>query len=338
MPRSEIRFVRTGVGALAAVLASACATDADRLVAFEVSSEVNMPASSRDAGGTTQSSLPPDASGTGTQVEVDDAADSPDAGGPRVRVEVEDAAAGPSDAGFVDASTPTDVEGLPACPTSALTGRYEWEPLDWSGLSVSELSGEFKIFDADHPSCETALEVCQLAESDRFLQVPVQVYLDSDIWSTRAQLENYLELVNRYFMQAALRFEFDFDSGLEVPTLEENIDQVSLIFARAMTSPAGSDTARAFGNMLLGKAVVNDSTMTRTQNSDNPYFLPGKTIGFVLGLVLGASIVDGPDQLLMAQGYGEANGLDLLPEQALIVRSIALDRFGATPDPPNLCP
>lgn len=320
-----------------------CVTDANRLPQLYLPSDpgdagADRPPPSSDSG----SDVPPDASvstamdaGTdglegATESEVVDAGSAGGDGGQR------DAATGGEDAGGRPAAPDSGLSPVVECP-GVLNGRYEWEQLDWSGVTVESIPASQKIFDAQHPSCDLVPEACQVAESDSRLEVVVHTYLDSTIWLTPAQLETYLELVNRYFAQAGIRFEFDFRLDEEPPALTDNVDQLTLIFGSATLSPGGNNTD-AFGNLPSGKAVVNDSLMGRDHINANPYFVPGKTIGFVLGLVLGSAIVPGPPALLMAQGTGLSNGLELLPEQAVIMRSLAMARFGATVDPPNFCP
>lgn len=232
-----------------------------------------------------------------------------------------------------------DAGGFPPpreCPPGVLAGRYEWEPVDWSSLSPADAPDDLKVFPDLHPSCEFSPAACEVAAGDLLMGVTVRVYLDSTIWTAPEQLTTYLELVNRYFAQAALRFDFDFRPLDEMPELHEDIDQLTLILARALPSPSGEPT-EAYGHLPSGKAVVNDTVMLRPHSNENPYFVPGKTIGTMLGLVLGASFVEGPEELLMAKGTGPSNGLEILPAQALIMRVSAFARFGGSVEAPHVC-
>ncbi|MFZ6731515.1 hypothetical protein ACO0LG_06315 [Undibacterium sp. Ji42W] len=224
---------------------------------------------------------------------------------------------------------------LPDCST-ILPSKYQWQALDWSHLHAADLPRAFKIFPDQQPVCAMNAAMCREAESKRSIEVDVAVFFkDSAIWSKPEQLQSYMALVNRYYQQARITFNFKFRPVNELPAWTENRNQLTIIFATAMPSPAGK-VADAFGNLPAGKAVFNDVLMQRQDRHANPYFLMGKPLGHELGHILGLAHTQ-DKALLMTQGTSPQNALDILPEQALIMRVMALQRFGGKLDPVIAC-
>ncbi|MAD61929.1 MAG: hypothetical protein CMH49_10535 [Myxococcales bacterium] len=201
-----------------------------------------------------------------------------------------------------------------------------WSPHDLSGVDAYAIPNAAKIFAARHPAYRTIPDIVMAATSNTLIQVPVDIYLiDSVIWVEPEQLNPYLILVNQYFNQASIQFIFSFKEG-EAPAWNDLINQFHLYFARAMTNPNGA-IPDGFGNLPAGKAVINDQIMNRAHVHENPLFLPGKPIGHELGHVLGLPHVPARN-FLMAQGTSARNQLDLSPEEAVVMRIMALHRFG----------
>ncbi len=217
-----------------------------------------------------------------------------------------------------------------------LPDEYQWQALDWSHLRTADLPRELKIFPDQQAACAMNTAICSEAESKKIIAVDVDVFFkDSAIWSKPEQLQPNMELVNRYYQQARITFNFRFRPIDELPAWTENRNQLSIIFAAAMPAPAGK-VADAFGNLPAGKAVFNDVLMNRPSRHANPYFLMGKPLGHELGHVLGLAHTQ-DKALLMTQGTSPQNALDILPEQALIMRIMALQRFGGRLDPVIAC-
>ncbi|MBI3731525.1 MAG: hypothetical protein HY254_24770 [Burkholderiales bacterium] len=217
-----------------------------------------------------------------------------------------------------------------------LPAEYQWQALDWSHLRAAELPRAFKISPDQQPVCEMNAAICSEAESKKIIAVSVDVFFkDSAIWNKPEQLLPYIELVNRYYQQARITFNFRFRPTNELPAWTENRNQLTVIFASAMPAPTGK-VADAFGNLPAGKAVFNDVLMKRQDRHANPYFLVGKPLGHELGHVLGLAHTQ-DKVLLMTQGTSPQNALEILPEQALIMRVMALQRFGGKLDPLIAC-
>lgn len=217
-----------------------------------------------------------------------------------------------------------------------LSDEYKWQALDWSHLRATDLPRELKIFPDQQPACEANVAICREAESKKVIAVNVDVFFkDSAIWNGPEQLQPYIALVNRYYQQAHIVFNFNFLPVSELPAWTENRNQLTVIFASAMPAPAGK-VADAFGNLPAGKAVFNDVLMKRQDRHANPYFLMGKPLGHELGHVLGLAHTQ-DKALLMTQGTSPQNALEILPEQALIMRIMALQRFGGKLDPVIAC-
>lgn len=217
-----------------------------------------------------------------------------------------------------------------------LPAEYQWQALDWSHLRAADLPRALKIFPVQQPACETNAAICAEAESQKIIAVNVDVFFkDSVIWNKPEQLLPYMELVNRYYQQARIGFNFSFRPASELPAWNDNINQLTIIFASALPTPAGK-VADAFGNLPAGKVVLNDVLMRRQDKHSNPYFLVGKPLGHELGHVLGLAHTQ-DKTLLMTQGTSPQHALDVLPEQALIMRVMALQRFGGKLDPVVTC-
>lgn len=220
--------------------------------------------------------------------------------------------------------------------SKVLPDEYQWQALDWSHLRFAEVSRALKIFPEQQPICEANAAMCADAESSKNIAVDVDVFFkDSAIWTRPAQLLPYMTLVNRYYQQARISFNFRFRPSSELPAWTENRNQLTVIFASATPAPAGKVTD-AFGNLPAGKAVFNDVLMNRPDRHANPYFLMGKPLGHELGHVLGLAHTQ-DKALLMTQGTAPQNALDILPEQALIMRLMALQRFGGKLDVMMAC-
>ena len=217
-----------------------------------------------------------------------------------------------------------------------LPAEYQWQALDWSHLRAENLPRALKIFPDQQPVCTANAAICTEAESKKTIGINVDVFFkDSAIWNKPEQLAPYIELVNRYYQQARIGFNFRFRPVSEMPAWNESINQLTVIFASAMPAPAGK-IADAFGNLPAGKVVFNDVLMNRQDKHANPYFLIGKPLGHELGHVLGLAHTQ-DKALLMTQGTSPQNALDILPEQALIMRVMALQRFGGKLDPIITC-
>ena len=202
-----------------------------------------------------------------------------------------------------------------------------WTPHDLSGVDAYAIPSSAKIFANQHPDYQTIPETVALATSNRTIRVSIDVYLvDSTIWTEPDQLLPYFALTNDYFTQARIELNFTFREG-EAPAWEEDLDQLHLYFTEAMMNPRGA-TPDGFGNLPAGKAVLNDQLMDRPHVHTNPLFLPGKTIGHEIGHVLGLPHLT-PRNFLMAQGTAARNQLDIGPEESVIMRVMALHRFGA---------
>ncbi|MBC3920850.1 hypothetical protein H8L32_25520 [Undibacterium sp. CY18W] len=228
-------------------------------------------------------------------------------------------------------------ETAPATECSKLIPpEYQWQPLDWSQLHAASLPRELRIFPNQQPGCEANEAMCTAAESNRLIGIHVDVYFkDSAIWNRPEQLLPYMELVNRYYQQARIVFHFRFKPATEIPAWNDNINQLSVIFAAAMPNPAGT-VADAFGNLPAGKAVFNDVLMNRPDRHANRYFAMGKPLGHELGHVLGLAHTQ-DKALLMTQGTSPQNALVITPEQALIMRVMALQRFGGVFEAVSAC-
>jgi hypothetical protein len=214
--------------------------------------------------------------------------------------------------------------------------EYQWQALDWSHLWAADLPRELKIFPEQQPDCAVHAGICADAKSKKTIVVDVDVFFkDSAIWNKPEQLRAYMALVNRYYQQARIGFNFKFRPASELPAWTENRNQLTVIFASAMPAPAGK-VADAFGNLPAGKAVFNDVLMKRQERHANPYFIMGKPLGHELGHVLGLAHTQ-DKALLMTQGTSSQNALDILPEQALIMRVMALQRFGGKLDSVIAC-
>ena len=201
-----------------------------------------------------------------------------------------------------------------------------WEPLDLSEVDAYRIPRSAKIFARLHPDYDTIPNTVTIAVSNVMIRVPISVYLiDSTIWTESSQLLPYFELVNDYFHQARIQLVFTFRQG-QAPLWEANIDQLHIYFTNAMMNPSGA-IPDGFGNLPAGKAVLNDRLMNRSHVHANPLFLPGKPIGHEIGHVLGLPHVT-PRTFLMAQGTSVSNQLDLTPDEAVIMRIMALHRFG----------
>ena len=201
-----------------------------------------------------------------------------------------------------------------------------WEPHDLSRVDAYAIPSSAKIFAGQHPSYRMIPETVARATSNRTIRVPIDVYLiDSAIWTEPAQLLPYFALTRDYFGQARIDLRFTFREG-PAPAWEEAPDQLHLYFTEAMMNPRGA-IPDGFGNLPAGKAVLNDQLMNRPHVNRNPLFLPGKTIGHEIGHVLGLPHVN-PRRFLMAQGTAAQNRLDLTAEESVIMRIMALHRFG----------
>ncbi|PXX35358.1 hypothetical protein DFR42_12046 [Undibacterium pigrum] len=217
-----------------------------------------------------------------------------------------------------------------------LPDEYQWQARDWSHLQVTDLPRALKIFPEQQPDCALHAAICADAESKKTIVVDVDVFFkDSAIWNRPEQLPAYMALVNRYYQQASISFNFKFRPANELPAWTGNRHQLTVIFASAMPNPAGK-IADAFGNLPAGKAVFNDVLMNRQDKHANPYFMMGKPLGHELGHVLGLAHTQ-DKALLMTQGTSPQNALDILPEQALIMRVMALQRFGGKFDTVPAC-
>ena len=83
-------------------------------------------------------------------------------------------------------------------------------------------------------------------------------------------------------------------------------------------------------NQLYIKSIrifTKSHTMDRSHVHMNPLFLPGKPIRHEIGHVLGLPHVN-VRRFLMAQGTSARNQLELSPEESVIMRIMALYRFG----------
>ncbi|MFZ6769409.1 hypothetical protein ACO0LM_20350 [Undibacterium sp. Di26W] len=236
--------------------------------------------------------------------------------------------------GYVAAAN-ADSTSPPEC-SHLLPPEYQWQPQDWSTLHAASLPRELRIFANQQPGCEANATLCAAAESNTLIGVNVDVYFkDSAIWTKPEQLLPYMELVNRYYQQARIVFHFRFRPATEIPAWTDHINQLSVIFSAAMPNPAGT-VADAFGNLPAGKAVFNDVLMNRPDRHVNRYFAMGKPLGHELGHVLGLAHTQ-DRALLMTQGTAPQNALVITPEQALIMRMMALQRFGGVLDPISVC-
>ena len=233
---------------------------------------------------------------------------------------------------------PPEVEPVRGVECEAnLSSELAWKKLNWAGLSQTRVPTALKIFAASHPDCDDYQAECESARSAQMMHIPVDVYLlDSERWTQPEQVYVFLKLVNEYYIQASIQFDFEFRQDTDYPGLEEDINQLTLVFGRAIRSPANA-VPDGFGNLPRGKAVLNDSLLERPRRHMNELFNPGKPIGHELGHVLGLS--HNTDRaLLMSQGTSADNDFDLLPEQALIMRTLGMVRFGAKLDPARRCP
>ena len=242
-----------------------------------------------------------------------------------------DAGAGPLDGGGVrrDAAVEPPVDRAPPRPDAAPPPPpYDdvWEPHDLSRVDAYAIPSSAKIFAGQHPNYRMIPETVARATSNRTIRVPIDVYLiDSAIWTEPAQLLPYFALTRDYFGQARIDLRFTFREG-PAPAWEEAPDQLHLYFTAAMMNPRGA-IPDGFGNLPAGKAVLNDQLMDRAHVHRNPLFRPGKTIGHEIGHVLGLPHVN-PRNFLMAQGTAARNELDLTAEESVIMRIMALHRFG----------
>ena len=201
-----------------------------------------------------------------------------------------------------------------------------WAPHDLSRVDAYSIPSSAKIFAGQHPAYRMIPEIIALATSNRTIRVSIDVYLiDSRIWTEPEQLMPYFALVSDYFTQARIQLSFTFQEG-RAPAWEAARDQLHLYFAYRMMNPRGA-IPDGFGNLPAGKAVLNDQLMDRPHVHMNPLFLPGKTIGHEIGHVLGLPHVN-PRNFLMAQGTSARNQLDLTAEESVIMRVMALHRFG----------
>ena len=203
-----------------------------------------------------------------------------------------------------------------------------WQPLELSRVNAYAIPNSAKIFAEQHPDYSTIPELITQATSNILIRIEINIYLiDSSLWTDPDQLSAYLALVKDYFIQARIQLRFTFKEG-PAPAWTEEINQVHLYFTHAMRNPRGA-LPQGFGNLPAGKAVINDHLMDRPQLHDNPLFLPGKPIGHEIGHVLGLPHVS-DRRYLMAQGTSAENQLQITAEEAVIMRVMALFRFGAT--------
>lgn len=202
-----------------------------------------------------------------------------------------------------------------------------WPALDLTGVNALSIPSSAKIFSNEHPDYTTIPDIIETATSNTSITLNIKVYLiDSAIWTNEDQLKPFFDLVNEYYNQARIYLDFEFESG-EPPAFEEDIDQFHLFFAAAMQSPRGN-TPDGFGNLPAGKAVLNDQLLDRVVDHVEPLFNPGKPIGHEIGHVIGLPHVPSSN-FLMAQGTRSDNQLDITEQEAVIMRIMALYRFGA---------
>jgi len=208
-----------------------------------------------------------------------------------------------------------------------------WRELEWSGLSAAELdnmkNNVWRVFQEQHPKCSKKKELCRTALSKKWLDLTVHVYLQgSERWTAYTQLANYFILTRNYYRQARINLKFKCSTPPQrVHTKARNENIIAFKFGKSILNPNG-DLKDGFGNLPLGLAALNDRIMNRTGDHKNPYFLPGKPIGHEIGHVLGLSHVD-ELRNLMSQGTSPRNQLVIEPVQAVIMRTLALSRFGA---------
>ena len=222
----------------------------------------------------------------------------------------------------IDFSRVDDVDQTLTPPSPLPT----WIPLDLSQVDAYAIPRSAKIFADLHPDYARIPNLISIATSNVQVRVSVHIYLiDSEIWTHSDLLIPYLELVTAYFNQARIQLDFTFQHG-QAPNWTEDVNQLHLYFARAMRNPTNR-IPDGFGNLPAGKAVLNDRLMDRPHVHMNPLFLPGKPLGHEIGHVLGLPHVNAR-RFLMAQGTSAQNQLDLSPEEAVIMRVMALYRFG----------
>tara|TARA_B100001093_G_C26510195_1_gene877172 strand:- start:81 stop:698 length:618 start_codon:yes stop_codon:yes gene_type:complete len=187
----------------------------------------------------------------------------------------------------------------------------------------------WRVFDNKHPKCSRNRRDCNTALSTDWIDLKVNVYIQgSDIWTDYKRLANYFILTRNYYRQAKINLKF---KCYTPPSNREHSgrdrDRLSIIFGKGIPTPDGK-VADGWGNLPRGLAVINDQIMDRPKSHANPYFLPGKPIGHEIGHVLGLAHAKSIKNL-MAQGTASSNQLDLKPIQAVIMRIMAINRFGA---------
>jgi hypothetical protein len=209
----------------------------------------------------------------------------------------------------------------------------DWRELDWGDLSAAQMdsseSNVWRIFRQAHPKCSREKKLCQTALSTKWLELTVNVYLQgTKRWTAYKQLANYFVLTRNYYRQARINLKFQCSNPPNrIHVQAPSKDRIAFKFAKMILNPDGK-RLDGFGNLPLGLAVLNDQIMDRRDKHKNPYFLPGKPIGHELGHVLGLAHVD-ERKNLMSQGTNPNNQLVLESMQAVIMRSVALSRFGA---------
>lgn len=228
---------------------------------------------------------------------------------------------------FTGSHSIVNLNWLNIANTSSAEIPIAWAAHDLTSVDVFSIPSTAKIFSNQHPNYASIPDVVETAISNTTITLNVKVYLvDSAIWTNENQLQPYFDLINEYYNQARIYLDFEYGSG-EPPEWDEDINQLHLLFAEAMQNPAGN-IPDGFGNLPAGKAVLNDQLMDRVVNHVEPLFNPGKPIGHEIAHVIGLPHVDSLN-FLMAQGTTSNNQLDISKQEAVVMRIMALYRFGA---------